>query len=271
MPPSDPSTPPVPAVQRLVQSVMQRRWRATGEELYREVAALSEAGIGAELLVSGCGDGVTAEWLAARTRAAVTGVDPDAGRVARAESRARATGGAAPTYELAPLDDLPHENAVFDAAVGEAALAAAGSPARAVAELVRVTKPMGRVVLLLPTWSSDIPAEHREPLAERLGLRPHLLMEWKQMLRDAGVMEVVVQDWSDGGPAARGSGNRPPVPELTWRQKAHIAGRTLRRRGWRAARGSVRREVELLHELSRERALGFHLISGVKWPHARTE
>jgi hypothetical protein len=94
------------------------------------------------------------------------------------------------------------------------------------------------------------------------------VVEWKQMLRDAGVVEVVVQDWGEGGPGARSSGNRPIVPRLTWRQKAHIAGRTLRRGGWRAARASVGREMELLRELSRERALGFHLISGVKWPHA---
>jgi hypothetical protein len=32
----------------------------------------------------------------------------------------------------------------------------------------------------------------------------------------------------------------------------------------------VKRELELLEELSRERALGFQVISGVKWPHART-
>ena len=124
-------------------------------------------------------------------------------------------------------------------------------------------------VVLLPTWTSDIPEADREPLAERLGLRPHLLVEWKQMLRDAGVVEIVVQDWSDGGPGARASGNRSTVPQLTWMQKAHIAARALRRRGWRAARMSVHREAELLRELSGARALGFHLISGVKWPYAR--
>ena len=256
---------------RLVQSVMLGRWRATGEELYREVAALTGAKVGTEVLVSGCTDGVTAAWLATRTGAAVTGVDPDAASIARAEARARAVAGVgvAPSYEVAPLDDLPHESAMFDAAIGEPTLAAAKSPARAVAEVVRVTRPMGRVVLLLPTWTSDIPESDREPLVERLGLRPHLLVEWKQMLRDAGVVEVVVQDWSEGGPGARASGSSPEVPQLTWRQKAHIAGRTLRRRGWRAARVSVRREAELLRELSRDRALGFHLISGVKWPYAR--
>jgi hypothetical protein len=31
----------------------------------------------------------------------------------------------------------------------------------------------------------------------------------------------------------------------------------------------VEREAALLRELSRERAIGFQLIKGVKWPHAK--
>ena len=72
---------PVPAVLRLVQTIVLGRWRATGEERYREVAELVEAGPGREVLLSGSGEGETAEWLAARTGAAVTGVDPDPARI----------------------------------------------------------------------------------------------------------------------------------------------------------------------------------------------
>jgi hypothetical protein len=96
-----------------------------------------------------------------------------------------------------------------------------------------------------------------------------LLVEWKQMSREAGLVDLSVQDWSEGGASGRGSVSAEPVPGLTWRQKAHIAGRAWRRRGWRAARGAVRRELALIEELSRERALGFQIITGVKWPHAR--
>ena len=149
------AAPPIPVVLRLVQLVTIGRWRATGEELYREVAALTEAKGGMELLVAGSGDGVTAEWLAARTGAAVTGVDPDPTRIALAETRRRESPAAGiVVFEVAPLDDLPHETAVFDAAIAEPAIAAAGDPAPALSELVRVTKPLGRVVVLLPSWSS---------------------------------------------------------------------------------------------------------------------
>jgi SAM-dependent methyltransferase len=260
----------VPAVLRLVQMVMRTRWRATGEELYREVADLAGASQGAELLVAGCGDGVTAEWLAARTGATVTGVDPDAAQIARAEARLRLSSSPrALTYEVAPLEDLPHETAVFDASVAETAIASAAKVERAVGELMRVTKGMGRVVLLLPTWTSEIATEDREALAERLGLRPRLLVEWKQMLREAGLVDITVYDWSEGGPGGRGHSAPESMPGLTWREKTHIAARAWRRRGWRAARVAVRRELALLTELSRERALGFQLLTGVKWPHAK--
>ena len=267
--------PPAPAVLRLVQMVVLGRWRATGEDLYREVVQVADIQPGQEVLVSGCGEGVTAEWIAARTRAHVTGVDADRERVARAEERARALTVPLPlSYEHAPLDDLPHEDAVFDTSVGEPVLAAAADPERAVAELVRVTKPMGCVCLLQLTWTSEISSGARELLVERLGLRPHLLVEWKQMLRDAGVVEIQVQDWTGGGAgsSSRASGSSRAVPEppqLTWQQKAQILGRAWRWWGWREARDAVERETMLLRHLSRERAIGFQLIKGVKWPHAR--
>ncbi len=259
--------PPVPSVLRLVQRAVLGRWRATGEELYREVARLLEVEPGREIVVSGCGEGATTEWLARRTGAIVTGVDPLKERVERAEERSRALGRPLQLqYEHAPLDDLPHESEVFDAAVGEPILSAAADPARAVAELARVVKPMGPVVLLQLTWSSDIRAEARERVVERLGLRPYLLVEWKQMLRDAGIVDLQVQDWTTGGDGAEGT-DAAEEPRLGWREKMEIVGRTWRRRGWQEARGAVAREARLLQELSRERALGFALLKGVKWPH----
>lgn len=252
--------------------VMLGRWRATGEDLYREVADIANARGGTELLVVGCGEGITSEWLAARTGASVTGVDPDPVRISRAEARIRDNPPAgAVVFEVAPFEDLPHETAVFDASIAESGIAASSDPARALAELVRVTRPLCQVVLLLPTWTSEIETGDREELVERLGLRPRLLVEWKQLLRGAGLVDITVQDWSDGGPLAAPATPRDARPELTWRQKAQITGRAWRRRGWRAARGAVRRELELLDDLSRDRALGFQLVSGVKWPHARQE
>jgi hypothetical protein len=97
-------------------------------------------------------------------------------------------------------------------------------------------------------------------------------VEWKQMLRDAGVVDVQVQDWTTGsGSGARWTGaSASHAPVLNWRQKMQILGRAWRQWGWREARSAVERETTLLRELSRERAIGFQLIKGVKWPHARS-
>jgi SAM-dependent methyltransferase len=260
-----PNVPPAPAVLRLVQELVLGRWRAAGEDLYREVASELDVSAGQEIVVSGCGDGRSCEWLAQRTGAAVTGVDWDAEDIEEAEERARAT--PLPlAFQQAPLDDLPHETGVFDAAVGEPVLAEARDPARAVAELVRVTKPMGVVVLLQLSWGTALSADARALLVDRLGLKPHHVVEWKQMLREAGVVDLQVQDWTDEGDEAPGVGDEP---KLSWKDKMQIVSGSFRRLRWREAREAVERESALLRELARERALGFQLIRGVNWPHAR--
>ena len=269
MPAPASQAPAAPAVLRLVQELVFGRWRSSGEELYREVASLLQVGAGQEILVAGCGEGTSCEWLARRTGAAVSGVDPDAERVEAADARARERaehGEPLPlAFQQAPYEDLPHETAVFDAAVGEPGLAAAADAARAIGELARVTKPMGAVVLLQLSWSSELSAEARGLLVERLGVRPRLIVEWKQMLRDAGVVDLQVQDWTDAG----ADGAADEAPHLTWQQKAQIVAGAWRHWGWKGARAALEREESLLRELSRERAIGFQVIRGVKWPHAK--
>lgn len=259
--------PPVPVVLRLVQSVVLGRWRGSVESLYRELADLLEAEAGKDVLVSGCGDGRNAEWLALRTRASVIGVDPDSERMNAAAVRvAKERKSTTVSFQSAPLDDLPFDDAVFDGAIGEPVLAAASNPARAVAELARVVKPYAPVVLCQLTWNADFDADEREAVVERLGLGLRHVVEWKQMMREAGLVDIEVDDWTDRGMRGRVDS----APRFTLREKLQIASRAWRRFGWRAARDAVDRETQLLHDLSQERAVGFHLIRGVKWPHPRT-
>ncbi|MDQ2890069.1 MAG: methyltransferase domain-containing protein [Gemmatimonadota bacterium] len=242
------------------------RWRATGEDLYREVVRLAEVERGHEIVVAGCGRGVTTEWLARRTGASVTGVDPEYDDIHQAEDHARESG-LGLSYQQAQLDDLPYESDVFDAAIGEPEIAAAASTEQAVAELARVTKPMGAVVLLQLTWSSELHASRRELVVERLGLRPRMLVEWKQMLRDAGVVEIQVTDWTNECDVELVTNGADASPRLNWQGKLQVMGRALRRSGWAEARQALARETELLRDLSRERSMNFSIIKGVKWPH----
>jgi ubiquinone/menaquinone biosynthesis C-methylase UbiE len=253
------------------------RWRATGEDVYREVARVADLSAGQDVLVAGCGRGVTTEWLAARTGAEITGVDPDPDDIQRAEERIPTS--STPlllTYQHAQLDDLPYETNVFDVSIGEPEIAAAASPDQAVSELARVTKPMGSVVLLQVTWRSELPPAVNQKIVERLGLRPRLLVEWKQVLRDAGVVDIQVDDWTDACDdqvtCEQVEEHLPERVQDALRQDASRGvSQAFRRSGWKEARQTMVRETEFWRELLRERSLGFSMLKGVKWPHAQAD
>jgi len=108
----------------------------------------------------------------------------------------------------------------------------------------------------------------REVLVAHLGARPLILVEWKQLLRDAGVVELTVEDWSDAPSPFRPSagGPFPDFSEIfTIREKLGIMRRALSRWGWRGVRGALVREREIHRLLTRERVLGLTMIKGTRW------
>lgn len=238
-----------------------------GEELYRTIARQTEISQGSEVLVAACGRGVSTVFLARNYGVEAVGVDPDPFLVRDAEERARSEGVEnSVTVQTAALDDLPYRDGIFDVAIGEIGLAASVDPARAIRELVRVTKPMGSVVLVQLIWTGNVDPARREILIEHLGARPMILVEWKQMLRDAGVVELLVEDWSDAPSPFRPATPFPDFAEIfTLREKLGILRRAFRRWGWGGVRGALLREREVHALLTRERALGLSLIKGTRW------
>jgi len=121
------------------QYTRQAGWtRATRNHLYRR-ANLLRAG---QVLDVGSGTGVVTEELAARTQGGVTGIDHDAEMVAYAQSR----GGKA-EYRLGDAHDLPFEAGRFDVTVCHFLLLWCRDPAQAAAEMVRVTRPGGAMLV----------------------------------------------------------------------------------------------------------------------------
>lgn len=240
-----------------------------GEELYRRIATLTELGEGMEVLDAACGRGVTTSFLAQSSGASCVGVDRDESLIREAERRSREAGSEARvSFEAAPLDELPYRDGIFDVAIGELGLAAVADPARAVAELARVTRPFGHVVLVQLTWTGHVDPTRREVLVAHLGARPMILVEWKQLLRDAGVVDLAVEDWSDAPSPFRPSagGPFPDFSEIfTLREKLAIFRRAQQRWGWRGVRGALVREREIHRLLTRERVLGLTMIKGTRW------
>jgi SAM-dependent methyltransferase len=240
-----------------------------GQELFRRIATLTEMHEGMEVLDAACGRGVTASFLAESFGVTCVGVDAKPELIEEAQRRSREAGlDAHLSFEAAPLDDLPYRDGVFDVAIGEIALAASADPARAVSELVRVTKPFGCVVLVQLTWTGNVDPERRGVLVAHLGARPLILVEWKQLMREAGVVDLAVEDWSDAPSPFRPSagGPFPDFHEIfTWREKVAILWRALKRWGWRGVRGALVREREIHRLLTRERVLGLTMIKGTRW------
>lgn len=265
------SRPGVPSVLDLVRLSPEPVFPPGGEALYRQIALLTEVGPDSEVLDAPCGRGVTTSYLAVHYGVDGTGLDFDPQLIREAESRAQAMGLEQQlNFQCAPLDDLPFHDDVFDLSIGEIALGATFDPSAAVRELTRVTRPYGSVVLVQLVWTGNVDAERRELLVQHLGARPLLLVEWKQHLRDAGCVDLHVEDWSDySGPF------RPVVVGpfhdiarlFSIRQKIGILRRALRRWGWRGVRGAIVREQEIHSLLTRQRVLGLSMIKGTKWPH----
>jgi SAM-dependent methyltransferase len=216
-----------------------------------------------------CGRGLTTAFLAATYHVDGVGIDFDPALIEEADSRARSLGLEDQLrFQTSDPEDLPFQDEMFDVAIGELGLGAVADPAIAIRELARVTRPLGAVVLVQLVWAGNVEESRRELLVEHLGARPLLLVEWKQLMRDAGCVDLHVEDWSDFP-----SPFRPAVTGpfhdfsaiFTFRERLAILRRAVRRWGWRGVRGAIVREQEIHQLLSRQRVLGLSLIIGRKW------
>jgi SAM-dependent methyltransferase/catechol 2,3-dioxygenase-like lactoylglutathione lyase family enzyme len=172
---------------------LHAHWWRTRLEL---AARLAGAGPG-DLLEIGCGPGRLLAALAGRGWT-VTGVDPAPAMLELARERVPA---AAPRLTVARAEELPHDDATFDAVVAIGVLEYADLPA-ALRELVRVLKPGGRAVLGLRrhtpigAWHRSVvlpltlPLKRRIPFGRPLPDRrraPMTLARAWEVLDDAGL------------------------------------------------------------------------------------
>ena len=110
----------------------------------------------ADVIDIGCGPGSDTMPLADLVGAGgqVHGVDADPEMISLANTRARERDISNITYQVADALDLPFDEATFDASRCERLFQHLREPARALTEMIRVTKPGGRVVVVDTDWGA---------------------------------------------------------------------------------------------------------------------
>ena len=269
--PSDPPGHPVgdgPSMLDLVRLSPRLLFPPGGRELARQIAILTDLSPDDEVIIVGCGNGVTLEYFVTEYGVHGSGVDADAHLLTAAEERARERELAeSMQFQHAAGDSLPYRDEIFDVAVGELGLTHEADAADAVRELVRVTRPGGTIVLVQPVWKAPVDETRRRVISDHLGVKPLMLVEWKRMLREAGVEHLHTEDWTDEETAFRASVPKPfpDFAELfSLTEKLGILRRAWQRWGWRGVRSVLLREREVHDLLTRERILGLDLVKGVK-------
>ena len=252
----------------LVRLSARRVFPPGGEDLYRQVARLTDLSSSTEVLDVASGRGIPLEFFAREYGIHGTGVEEDPRLVGEAGAHARAEGLAHQvSFQEAPSDDLPFRDETFDVVIGEMGLAADVDPKEAIRELARVTRPGGQIVLVQLVWKAPVNEDRRRILSEHLGARPLMMMEVRRVLLEAGVRDLVTEDWTDEEMAFRREAKKPfpDFSELfTVKEKLGILRRAWRRWGWRGILTVFQREAEVHRLLTKERLLGLNLLKGTK-------
>lgn len=243
-----------PRISRATLLTALQPWREIDRAIHQRLVRFTDPREGQEVLWIGCGAGRSPLWWAERFGAHVHGIDADPDAIARAEEAAREAGLAhRVVFQTADPHSLPHEDQTFDLTILNALYVDATDAAAVVREAARVARPMSPVVAIVPTWLGTASRRDARQIT-RLGLSPYQLVEWKQVFRDAGFVELTVDEAAlDGGWLVPG-----------------LAGALSR--AWRAARWAgltavLSRPAAVLRKLSRRRVLGLCLVKGIRWPH----
>jgi ubiquinone/menaquinone biosynthesis C-methylase UbiE len=193
-PAANPGTVSPDALRRLAQ--LTRR-------LKRRIATLLELGPGQRVLDVGCGTGADAAAVGIKVGPAgrAFGIDYDASMI-RDARRATAGRRAVPCLLVADGAAMPYRAACFDACYSERVLQHVARPAAVVAEMVRVTRAGGRIVIADTDWASlsiDAPDARVERrlvgfVAESLR-NGYAGRQLRRLMRGAGVEDVHVELW----------------------------------------------------------------------------
>lgn len=169
----------------------------------RETFELLGVRPGGRYLDAGCGTGddVLAMARLAGPAGGAVGVDCDAALVAEAWRRAAAAGVPGAEFRLGDAHRLEWADGAFDGARADRAVQHMDDPARVMAELARVTRPGGRVVVGEPDWETLVVDSPRRAttravvhhMTDRLVRHGWIGRQLPRFFRQAGLADVTAR------------------------------------------------------------------------------
>lgn len=256
----------VPSAEDILEMSGVETLHPGGFELTRRVG--DAAGLeGARVLDVSSGKGVSACFWAEAFGTHVTGVEIREDFLAMARKRAADMGVSDRVhFEHGDSRALPFPDDSFDVVVNECAvgLTAIDAPRRVLDEMVRVTKPGGKVVIHESTWLTELPAGEKSWLAARLGTVPQSGSGWQRMLISAGATPELVEDWSGTENLMMERPDRKwdparPASLFTWQETLTLIPKVISRYGLGAV-VDLYRSMDKLAAYYGQGSLGYTLI-----------
>ena len=180
--------PEKPSLENLVESgiIDVESLHPGGMVVTEELAELCCVNENTLLLDVASGTGESACFLAEKYGCTVTGIDASEALVQHAAEKARARGFRI-DFRVGDAHDLLFDENRFDVVISECTTCVLDKE-RAIAEMVRVTKPGGYVGIHDICWQDDTPEKMKIRLEEIEGEKPETLESWADLFRQAGLV-----------------------------------------------------------------------------------
>jgi ubiquinone/menaquinone biosynthesis C-methylase UbiE len=181
-----------------LQAYMGTTKHMGGFESTKELIELCRIGSDTCVLDVGCGAGATASYLAKTVGCRVVGVDLREAMVTLSAERAQKQGVAGLVeFRVADAQDLPFDDAIFDAVLCESVATFIEDKQRVVNEFARVVKPGGYVGLNEEIWLKPPTPEVTERVKVMWPVKPNVPTAegWEMLLKGAGLKDVIVKTY----------------------------------------------------------------------------
>jgi ubiquinone/menaquinone biosynthesis C-methylase UbiE len=159
-----------------------------------ELLSLCHIAQAREVLMVGCGIGVSCAYIAKKHGCRVVGVDISEKMIEWSHKRAREERVEDKVeFRVADILDLPFKDDRFDAVLVESVIAFVDDKTRAIQECVRVTKPGGYVAVNESYFTEAPTPEVSEIVCRELGVDIPLIETWQTLWEASGLQDRVMR------------------------------------------------------------------------------